>query len=243
VSSVTLALIDSGLVDIKTAAADEGDFIKSAVALLPNLKNTSEAADWRTNYIAQLLAKFNTPSSLAVLKEFAAAKDKYVKKNAVQLLVEHNQPVPPAALQALATDPETRKDVYDILKDAKKQALFPAQYLTQQYFAESAVFSAALGEDEDNERGAVASVTLAGKKTASYKGKNYVFYLYKVIVNDRDSSAYLGIGGGYAAGSTGLEPKEELSGVNWKDKYNALKNTQQLAAYLSSLENAEDENK
>ncbi len=238
VANITLNLLDTGFVDIKTAAVAESDFIKSARLLLPALK-INEGSNYNITYLTNLLGKFKTPASLAVLQDYLAVKDKYLKKNVVKLLLQNNKPVAAPIILGLAKDIEIRRDFYDDLKEVKKQALFPAQYLTQQYFAESLLYSAASGDDDDNPPG---KLTFLSKKTGKFKDKNYTFYLFRVQYGeDKDTSVYLGIAGGYTIGSTSLETTEYLSGLYYDNKYNPLKITEQFNAYLKKRESDSEE--
>ncbi len=234
-ANIGITLADSGLVNIQTSATAEAGFIKAARLLLPALK-IGAGTDYNITALTNLLAKFNTPASFAVLEEYLAVKENYLKKNVVKLLLENNKAVAATALLALAKDAESRKSFYKELKELNKQSVFPAQYLSQQAFAESDLFNAVAGEDEEN---APSAVIFLSKKIGTYKNKKYSFYLYKVVFGvGKDTTAYLGIAGGYAIGSTGLETAEDINGSYYEDNFNAAKITEQFNAFLKREEKA-----
>lgn len=237
-ANLGLTLADSGLVDIKTSATAEDGFIKAARLLLPRLK-IDASSDYNITSLTNLLAKFNTAASFSVLEEYLAVKEKFLKKNVVKLLLQNNQSVSAAVLLSLAKDAETRKPFYKELKALNKQSFFPAQYVTQQAFAESDMYNAATGEDEEN---IPTGITFLTKKIGTYKNKKYSFYLYKVVFGEgKDTSAYLGVAGGYAIGSTGLETAEDINGLYYEDNFKALKINEQFTAFLKSEEKAPEE--
>ncbi len=97
-----------------------------------------------------------------MLKNYLGVKSLWLKKAATIELLKNDQPVPAAVLNVLAADKSVRYSLYSDLKEIKKQPLFPAQYFTQAYFAEAAMYNEATDEDDDN----YSSMAFVNKRTA-----------------------------------------------------------------------------
>ena len=230
IADIATVLIDSGFIKREQVQEAEPHFIHSAEQLLPAL-----VRDMPTDYdiyrMVSLLGSFKSAASNKTLQKYLAVKSPWLKKKIVLALTENNQPVPVAVVNVLAADKAIRYELYNDLKDLQKKAVFPARYATQAYFAESAAYNAATGDDED-----LSSMVFLSKKTARYKNKQYTFYLYKVHYENDDSGSYLAIAGGYATGSTGLEPAADISGVYRQKVLDAKNAGSLLADYIRDLE-------
>jgi len=166
------------------------------------------------------------------LKSYLTTNDNVLKKDAVIQLVKNKQPVPVSVLNNLAAVRGVRPQLYQELKDIKKAALFPKQFLTQQHFGESALFESASDDDEEPQK-----ITFLSTKTALFKGRPYVFYLYRIVLdNESRPPGFLGIAGGYKPGSKALEPIKELTGVYWDESFNKSKIDAHFKKYLKSIE-------
>jgi uncharacterized protein YbaP (TraB family) len=228
-AQLSLALKDNGYITQEQLASLQNDYIKAARIWLPEIKK----ADFYyggTPELLQLVGSFNTMDGNNAIRSYLTAKDKYIRKDAAVQLIKNKQPVPATLLTSLAADINIRTRFYQDLKDLKKTALFPKQYLTRQYFAESALHEA---EDDDEPE----KIIFLSTKTATYKGKQYVFYLFKVVFDAVDEpSGYLGIAGGYAIGSKAAETVKDITGIYWEESYNATKINAHFKAYLKSME-------
>lgn len=214
IASITLALLDSGYLSKETVLLSSGAFMEAAKQLLPALKASENYQDYNLFSLLRLIGRFQTPASYALLNNYLAVKSKSLLQEVVLQLVKGKQLVPAAVLNRLAADPVFRSGLYANLKDQKKIALFPRLYLTQSSFAESAIYSAA----DDDDEAEIGKAVFLSKKTASYQGKSYTWYLYKVTsASDDESRYYLGIAGGYEPYTNSLEPKKKLSGIYWKE--------------------------
>ncbi len=231
-ANLALALLDSGYIKQEQLAQAQDDYISSAQKLLPEVKKGTNQY-FTTADLLKLIGSFNTTAGNAVLKSYLAAYGPYIKKDAAILLIKNKQPVPAGVLLKLAADEEIRNILYQELKDLKQTALFPKQYATQQYFAEAAIHAAASDDYT------VLKMTFLTKKTATYKGKPYVFYLYRVVLEDDDPAGYLGIAGGYKPGSASLTAAEDLSDIYWYETYSAGKTN---TFFKNFLKNSEKEN-
>ncbi|OQP60479.1 hypothetical protein A3860_33375 [Niastella vici] len=231
IAEIFKKLSDSGFIKKEQLAPLQTDFIEAAKKVLAAVKK-EEVEFYIVDDLLQLIGGFNTTAGNAVLKSYVAVKNLYIKKEAVIQLTRNKQAVAATELLKLAADADIRPQFYAGLKDLKKTALFPQQYATQQFFGESAV-NAIAGDDYE-----VKKITFLAKRTASYKGKPYTFYLYRVVLEDDEPAGYLGIAGGYKPGSASLETDIDLNGVHWDETYSAGKVDAHFKTYLKSQEKA-----
>lgn len=74
------------------------------------------------------------------LEALATIADPRVCLAAITGLLRHGHAVPDQAIDSLATDPETRADLYDLLDGLATTARFPQKHYTQSAFAESRMY-------------------------------------------------------------------------------------------------------
>ncbi|THU34861.1 TraB/GumN family protein [Niastella caeni] len=233
ISNVAIALRDSGLIKQEQLAVAQNDYIQGAKKLLPDVK-TGNIAYYSIDDLLNLVGSFNTTAGNEVLKSYLTVKDKFTRKDATVQLIKNKQAVPASVLLKLAADRTVRPLLYEKLKELKKTALFPQQYATQQYFAESIIYEWA-SDDYD-----VQKMIFLAKKTATFKGKPYTFYLYRVILDDDGPEGYLGIAGGYKPGSTSLQVSKEISGIYWDETYSLGKINTFFKDFLKNREQADE---
>lgn len=239
-ANITVALLDSGLINAETLAPYQNDFIGFALKVLPTVKKQQHNdIDYDMYNLIELLGKLNTPGSYAALKSYLEIKDITLLNDVVNELLKHEQAVPAATLKTIASEAAGRMTLYNNLKELKKTSLFPAEYLTQQYFAQSDVYASA---EDDEEDGNVKGVTFLMKKNATYKDTSYTFYLYKVVIGEgEDAAVHLGVAGGYKPGSTALEPAKYVTSLYWKEDFDAKKINEQFNAFIAGLDAEEGE--
>jgi uncharacterized protein YbaP (TraB family) len=229
-AQLVTTLKDSGYISQAQLATSQNDYIEAAAKWLPATRKPDFYSNG-VNDLVKLVGGFNTTAANNVLKSYLAAKDNYLKKDAVIQLVKNKQQVPVSVLNTLAATRGIRPVLYQELKDINKAALFPRQYLTQQHFGESALFETASDDDEEPQK-----ITFLSTKTAVFKGRSYVFYLYRVVLdNEGRPPGYLGIAGGYKPGSKAIEPVKELTGVYWDESFNSRKIDAHFKKYLKSM--------
>jgi hypothetical protein len=226
VAELALTLKDSGYIKQEQIAIAANDYIQTARRLLPSFKKDNFY--YYVSDLLQVIGSFNSTAGNNLLKSYLTVKDNYVKKQAALQLIKNKQPVPAAEMLKLAADADIRTNFYEELKDLKKTALFPKQYVTRQAFGESTVYQFATDDYE------VKKITFLAKKIAKHNGKSYTFYLYRVVLEDDEPAGYLGIAGGYTTGSTSLEAAEDLSGIYWKETYKESKMNSLFKAFLES---------
>jgi uncharacterized protein YbaP (TraB family) len=229
IADLTKTLLDSGFVKKEQLTSLQNDFINSARKLLASDKK-EELEFYIIENLLELIGSFNTTSGNAVLKSYLTAKSNDVKKQAALKLIKNKQTVAAEVLLKLAADDHLRQEFYLQLKELKKTALFPAQYATQQAIGQSAVYQVAASDYD------VKKITFLTKRTASYKGKQHTFYLYRVALHDDDTAGYLGIAGGYKPGSRSLETATDLTGIHWDESYSPNKVNKHFKAFLKTLE-------
>jgi uncharacterized protein YbaP (TraB family) len=228
IADLALQLMDSGFVRREIVLSAGDDFISAGRELLPALKASEDYEDGHMLYLIRLIGRLGTPSSFQLLKEYAAVKNKYLLKGSVLQLAKNDQYVRPEVCSRIASDIAIRQDFYEELKKMNKTVLFPAEYLTQARFAESALYGLAADDEDETPR-----ITFLKKRTAFFKGNQYLFYLYKVEYNsDEDSTVYLGIAGGYDLAGLKLEPRKEISGLYWGKTFDAENIPALFKAYL-----------
>jgi uncharacterized protein YbaP (TraB family) len=235
VAGLAVSLLDSGYIKRDHVSTAEKDFINVAGKFFRPQKKKEEDFDYQVYNIVDILGWSNSSASNKMLKDNLDVKDKYLKKKMAVLLLKNKQQVPAQIFNDISLNAGLRSQLYDELKEMKNLNLFPKKYLTQAYFAESAMYNAG-SDDESPEK-----MVFLSKKTAKFKGKTYSFYLYKVFYDgDDESESYLGIAGGFDTSGTGLKEKEELSGLYWKETFDAAKVNLFFKEYLKGMEEPEE---
>ncbi|HEY6902185.1 MAG TPA: hypothetical protein VI233_16125, partial [Puia sp.] len=230
IAAIILPLLDSGLLKKEALTPVADAFLEAATALLPASKKNDDYES-NTYYLLELIGHLKTPAAYSLLKNYLAIKNKDLLLQVVDQLVQGDQPIPDTILNRLAADPATRSRLYNNLKDQKKTRLFPKQYATQTYFAESAIYYAS-----DDEEGPIEKLEFLSKKNASAQDTIYTWYLYKVTIKDDDDAphSYLGIAGGYPPGSTVLEPKKDRTGIYYEEEFDPKNIDKLFKAWLKS---------
>jgi hypothetical protein len=212
-----------------------GAYIEAAAALLPALKATDETIDYRLYSLIKLIGRFHTPAAYSLLKNYLAVRNKFVLQEVVKQLLDGGQTIPAGVLNRLAADPVCRLELYDNLKEYKKTAIFPREYLTQSRFAEASIYGAANDDDDDDDR-TIDKITLLSKKTAVFDGKTYSWYLYKVsFTTDDVPKNYLGVVGGYNPAAAGLKPQKDMSGIYWEEELDGENSDSLFKEYLKGI--------
>ncbi len=238
VANVTHELVDSGFLKITDIQNSEAAFIALSTKLLPALIEEDDPGYiYNMHPLLRLLGSYNTPEALKAVRNYLAVKYLYLRKTAILVLADKNQPIDTASLNSVAASPSTALGLYHGLKEIDKEALFPKKYRTQSNFAASEIYTA----NDDDDPVAVESV---GSKIAECKGKKYKFYLFKVsYVNDADTTSYLGVAGGYDIGGKLMEPgdDEDFTRVYTKEQYDATAVEEQFDAFIQEV-NEEEQN-
>lgn len=236
VAHIGMALADTGYISFTLLQQHKADFIRSVKEKLPQLLKEKNSWDYDFVQLIRLLGQCKDSAANQALRSLFAVKDQFLKKEAVITLIKNGQQVPASVMLSLARDSSVRLPLYNSLLEIHKEALFPKQYLTRDHFALSGVYSML-----DNESDTV-TIKLAARRQAVYKGKKYLFYLYKITEGTgKEAYSYLGIAGGYSLTGTGADPEEDVIGYYTSEDYNAAKLTQQLEAYLKEYSGSDTE--
>lgn len=178
-------LLDSGLTSIASLQPYQQDLLAMSQRNYRKLKNDPDAYDYANYLLLDVLAKMNTAATNASIQNWSLLKKSpYTAMHATAHLLQNKQTLNPVALQNLAAAKETRAALYDTLRAYKKQNLFPKEYLTQKYFAESYVYSAASDDDDPSD------LTYLTQKVINFKGKQSRFFFYKVTYGEDDDASY-----------------------------------------------------
>ncbi len=226
-------LVDSGAIKMEAVNKMEPEIIHSMSQLLPVLMH-DQPSDGDMYAGIYLLGKLGSVGANNLLQKFLLTKSIWLRKMAAIELIKQHQPVPPAVINAIAADKATRSYFYKSLKDISRAELFPYQYATQKYMAESDLYDQ-LSDDDDYE---VKSMVFISKQQGVYNKKSYTFYLYRVKYEGEDGGTYLAIAGGYGKG---LEPVVDLSGVHTEKQLTDKNITSLFSAYLRGLESTNND--
>ncbi len=230
-------LLDSNLLDIREVLKYKGDLYRQADKTIKGLQANTDEPDWISNhYLIRLLTKLKEPAAYQWVRKFLLQSNQSLKYSAAIALLKAGQPVEAAQLLKLAADKEHRVDLYNDLQQLQKIALFPKQYLTQQAFAESEVYTAAT---DDNE---VKKMTLIGERVAIYKGVRKKFFLYRVDMSYEDEKIiHLGVAGPYNLKPGALVTAASAVGIYWDKEYNAATIDADLKAFLKQYEQYDEQ--
>ena len=220
-------LADSGYLATESLKAQKNQWVQLLNAHLKRtLKN--EDADVIVFSLIELAGKLNLPEVNAVLAKYIAAKDKWVKFDAVAALLKNGLPIPAAAIQSLAADKYFRAGLYSKLKEAKKLSLFPAAYRTQKSMAESYIYRAL--KDEEEVEGETQMIYI---KTIEqlYKGEKRRFFLFRVNMDEseesgnEDPSSFLSVAGPFSLEATqiAIEDNDNISGTYYESNFDGMK--------------------
>jgi uncharacterized protein YbaP (TraB family) len=240
--SISVDLLDSNLISVDMLRPNRQNFLYTADTTLAGIKRKEpDEAYYSYEYFSllHLLQHFSDAESNRLLQQYLLLGDLALKQEAAVALLKNGQPVSGKEIEKIAADKAFRRALYDELVRLEKQKLFPGKYLSQQYLAESDVYTYAYDDEEAPEE-----VKFVGRRDILYKGETKRFYLFRVSYpyNEEDEEAnaadhqYLGIAGPYPTDTKKLDTGNEATGLFWKENFDAKKTDQQLADYLKMLE-------
>jgi hypothetical protein len=214
IAGFSAALLDSGLSDLATIKKSEGDLIKLSSGKIPSLL-ASDEFEYGYIKLLSLLDTINTSNTNAALAQYLNAKNIYLRRTAALMLAKKDLSVPTAIWDSIAALSEMRNYLYKDLQKIHKEKLFPASYCTRELFAESALYNAAL----ENEDLTFVSLDLLEERIMAFNAdKKYQFYIYRVTyTNGDDTSRYLGVAGAYEADTKSLFPENDKIGIYYKE--------------------------
>jgi len=200
-----------------------------------NLLQTGNKEDYASFEmdLVSTLEGFRSSKANDLLNQIAISGeiDEYLGYEAAMAMVR-NGGEPANALEIIATLPYWRGSLLADLEEMDKPELFPEKYRNQADMAEAYLYDSF--EDETPDK-----VEPIGTRTASYEGKKYLFYLYKLGYTwEGKTDYYLGISGPFDPVSKDykLALKDAwLCGIV-DDEFDKKRIDKQLASYLQSFE-------
>lgn len=184
--NISLKLIDSSLLNKKSATDHAIDIYKIAGRQLSGYKNDSlEYAGPFNESVIRMLSVLNTKKSADLLNEFLRLNDIYIKRNAAIALLKNNNNVLPSQIEKIAADRTNRFEFYNQLEKTGKQNIFPVKWKTQKSFAESHLYNY-INEEGDLD-GESLTLQYVRDKIEKKNGRQYRYFLFKATINN-DSS-------------------------------------------------------
>ena len=234
ITDYTTKLLDSALITKEILQPYTKDIFFIADTVL-NGKAIKDEEEWtgRFGSLVDLLGHVNDASSNQLLQRFLKTEDLYLKNVAALCLVRNGQPADPKELEKLAASNDYRLDLYNDLKDLKKEKLFPSRYLSQRYFAESELYAYATDDYSPS------SMEYLGERLAELNGQKMRFFLFRIGFDydeDEEQESYLGISGPYEIDSKNIQTNNDATGYYYEEEYNKKSVDKQYRALLEKAE-------
>lgn len=187
--------IENGLLDSTLLRA----YLKPLLSIMENSLSEAHGDDdfWKYHSWFLLLQQLPDHAADDLIMRSQTYPSLSVKYLAVRTALRMKLPVSKPAVDKLASEDYYRWDLYSILKELGKLSLFPKSQLTQRLF-----FQARLANYVADDYG-VPKIQFVGERFRMAEGKKRRFYIYKVLVEDREPM--LGIAGGLLMNETGAD--------------------------------------
>ena len=112
------------------------------------------------------------PAVAQLLQQLLLSNDQRLRYNTALLFLRNGKAVPDSIIGYYAADKEYRYELYNDLKDLKKQSLFPVKYNSQMYLALSKLYNEAEYNKPD-------TIVFLSKKSLAWANKEGFIYFYK----------------------------------------------------------------
>ena len=183
-----------------------------------------------------------------VAATFLKAKEIFVKKSAALALIKNNRPVAASVVSRIGNDQQYRVSLYEELRKAGKEKLFPADLRSQVGLAEGYIVNAVYDEEEDE---TIPEMIFIKRIEYNYKGAKKAFYIfranYEYEIEEGDevmdstvqlvsadatteikattTESYLTVAGPFDLNKSELmiDEKENISGMWYDDKFDGMK--------------------
>lgn len=199
-------LSDSNLVAAADILQNEAGLIRLADKHYAELRKDNDTYPAYNSEVIDLLGRFNTDKTNALLNKFLQLPVMWVKNNAILALLKNNKAVAATEIKKFAADKEWRTAFYESLKEIKKTSFFPKENYSQLKFADSYLYNS-LNEDYEVD---IKATQFIKEKTAEIDGKMQRFLIYKVVLNnDENKSAYFAVCGAFEMDKNTAEIKSE----------------------------------
>ncbi|HKO80942.1 MAG TPA: hypothetical protein VJU78_11130, partial [Chitinophagaceae bacterium] len=267
--SLTKAMIDSNLLTVDILLPIKTQLIKLAKKQVKFINSGEYGFTYEIPDLIELLGYFKQKDADDVAATFLKAKEIFVKKSAALTLIKNNRPVAASVLFRIANDQQYRVSLFEGLKKAGKEKLFPADLRSQVGLAEGYIFNAVFDEEEDE---TVPEMIFIKRVEYNYKGAKKAFYIfranyeYKMEDGDEviDSTAqllspdatpktdattttesYLTVAGPFDLnkGELMIDEKENISGMWYDDKFDGMKIDYYFRKYIERWVKWQEEQK
>ncbi len=222
------SMVDSNLISRETLLQFEQPFIAQAKNVFEVSENEIKESPGLYYDLVKILGVLATEESLLLLNQFLSVDDPGLKMQAALALIKNDKKVSEEEVYKVAASQEYRSSFYQKLKQMKRLALFPNEFLSQVELARSDVFVYAYDEEYPVNMEFI-------KEKIMGKGRNKSkFFLFKVEFNQ---SAYLGIAGHYSTNKNNLETDNKFTGIYWDEEFDESQVELFFQHYLKQFEN------
>lgn len=226
--NLTNNLLDSGLLSYQLVLKYEPRIINKSLEYTK--QKTDREAIFASYYIDNLAAILSHSPHEALINEhyrqLLASKNIWCRYAAACYLIKRNQPVDKKILESLAGVPYLRNKLFTELEAMKHTELMPGKYRDQQNLAEANLYSVAY----DNDEAEISHAKFIKTMPVVYKGKNAMYYLFKVSFKD-SKSKYLGIAGPYDLGEASSNQGDNTA-VYYSEEYKKGKEAEMLSQFV-----------
>lgn len=234
--------LDSSRLDVKLLDAYKQVILHHADTSLASIQTkldeeSDEYSGYMSSDLIRLLAYMNDADCQERLRGFLAIDEMQTKFDASLALARNGQAVEAAIWEELAASNDYRLELYEELEKMDKEALFPAKYSTQAYFAESYLYVYASDDYSPTE------MILLGERKAMYKGSLARFFLFKVAFGEEgeeNSESYLGMVGPFSLNEKEWNSPDALSQIYWEETFDKKKVDEWFRSLLKSAQEDEE---
>jgi bifunctional DNA-binding transcriptional regulator/antitoxin component of YhaV-PrlF toxin-antitoxin module len=245
--ALTKTMIDSNQLSMDILSPVKTELIKLAKKYVRSVNSDEYGFNYEIPALIELLGYFKHKDANDAAAIFLKAKDLYVKKSAALTLIKNNRPVAASVLSKIANDQQYRVGLYDELRKAGKEKLFPADLRSQVGLAEGYIVNAIYDEEEDE---TIPEMIFIKRIEYNYKGTKKAFYIFRanyeyemeeggevmdttvqLLSNDTVTEAntatesYLTVAGPFDLNKSELliDEKENITGMWYDDKFDGMK--------------------
>lgn len=213
--NLTKALLDSGLIKYDVMVPYESIILErsSAYAKQKTVNDNIFESYYDDNYLALLNHSPNKEVIYDHFNQMSKSKNVWCTYYGVLYLLKNQQPVKKNLIENLLKNPYLRNYSFNDYKKINQLNAFPERFKNQQSLAEADIYTSTYDIDEAE----LSSSEFLKKKQISHKGKDAVFYLFKVSLN-KGKNYYLGVAGPYYTDEE-LSVNGEETGIFYEIEY------------------------
>lgn len=246
--SLTKAMVDSNQLTMDILLPLKVELIKLAKKHAKFINSDEYSSTYEIPDLIELLGYFKQKDADDAAATFLKAEEIFVKKSAALTLTKNNRPVAASLLSRIAKDQQYRVSLYQDLKKAGKEKLFPDDFRSQVDLAEGYIVNAVFDEEEDE---TVPEMIFIKKIEYNYKGTKKAFYIFRANyeyemeeggevmdttvqllspdttteIKTTSTDSYLTIAGPFDLNKSELmiDEKENITGMWYDDKFDGMK--------------------